>query len=221
MKFLQISMLLAAVLAGNVSSASAVTINFNGSPNTSLSSYNEAGFNVAPNFGQFFIGNTNSCSPTCADNGSQWLMSFNSSGGSGFGDTIIIKALDNHAFTFNSFSGAEGPFDNTNPNDWAFGIKVIGVLIDNSVMFQDFTLDQINDGTGGVADFQSFTSSLSNSFVEIRFSGIAGQGHDFIIDNITLDNVVQVPEPHTIALLSLGLLGFAASRYKSTNNKNA
>lgn len=82
----------------------------------------------------------------------------------------------------------------------------------------------------------TFTALLNNSVVEqftangsrwgyYGFSGInldeihISAPSALLIDNLQIGNAV--PEPTSIALLGLGLLGFAASRRKSSNNKNA
>jgi hypothetical protein len=50
-------------------------------------------------------------------------------------------------------------------------------------------------------------------------AGYSGYGLQFAVDNMTINNAV--PEPTTVALLSLGLLGFRASRRKLPKNQHA
>lgn len=181
-------------------------------------SYSEAGYNFigTGGSGAIYNGVTTNCSPRCADNGTPWLGSFSSA--LGWADTIVMKAADGSLFSFASFDGAEAPYsvsgNAANNTYWASAIRVTGVLADNSLVNQDFTLDQINDGQGGVADFQSFTASLSGAFKELRFSGLQGNGRDFAIDNVTV-NAAAVPEPASLGLVGLALLGLVTLRRRA------
>ena len=78
-------------------------------------------------------------------------------------------------------------------------------------------------GTNAPADLQSFTFSfIANSNAStLRFTDFSTNNsinQDGLLDNVA---VAAVPEPTSIALLGLGLLGVVASRRKSARTKAA
>lgn len=199
-----------ALLMGS-GAASATVVTFGTSSQLNINSYAEAGYNFTGIGGQLYLGATGNCVfGGCADNGTPWLAAFGSNLGA-YTNTIVVKAADNSLFKLLSFDGAEAPFSILNPSNWAAAITVTGVLADDSLVTQTFTLDQVNDGTGGVADFESYTTNLSGAFKELRFTGVTGRGSGFAIDNLNLVAARSVPEPSSLALAALAVFGLGAA----------
>jgi hypothetical protein len=209
-------LLVAATLAGVATVAHADTIGFDTGTGSfgGITTYSEDGYNFGfTNPGTLGI-RSNNCSNagsgSCAQDGSFWLAGFTSQGGSAFGDTITMVAANGGAFTFSGFDGAETL--NNRPDFWAGQIQVVGIHADSSTVTQTFTLDGLDDGTGPGVDFQTFTSSSSDQFVELEFTGLTGAqgGHDFEIDNVVVNSAQSggsgsVPEPGSLLLMGSGL----------------
>jgi hypothetical protein len=199
-----------------VSSAGAAVIDFNSAPlNMFLDNgdtYTEADFTITQtaspgSFGLF--GQSSSCDPSCSDNGTTWLMQGNPVNGAFF----TVTRSGGGAFSMLGFDGAESFAER--PESWADAIQVIGNLVGGGQVTATFALDQINDGAGGVADFQSFLlpATFANlQSVEFRHFGTEGS-ENFIIDNINTV-AVAAPEPSSIALLGVGLAVFGIFRQR-------
>lgn len=236
----------AALVFASAASASAATITFQSNGTSEYgtfygnTTYSEAGFNVTgagpaggPYFDIFTIGY--GCTG-CPYNGPgniaaqiQYTFSGGDFGGGFFdyADTLVVSKADNSGFTFNGFDGAEF-FGAPSDQDRAAAIRVTGLRADNSSIFQDFTLDGINDGVGGVDDFQSFTSAMTDTFIRLYITGVPnigggeyfpgyGPGRDFSLDNLQLGDASPlggdpVPEPASMLLVGGGLALMARRR---------
>jgi hypothetical protein len=91
----------------------------------------------------------------------------------------------------------------------AHTVTVTGNLFGGGTIATTFTLDQVWDGTGGAADFQTFT--FDSSWANLQSATLQGAGanfsglnnsNGFAIDNI----VVTVPEPAGFAFIATPFL---------------
>jgi len=144
--------------------------------------------------GNFFQGTSTDCSPTCADNGTTDMMSFPFLGAP---QTMTLTRVGGGTFSLLSFDGAESYSQGSIV--WASAIQANG---------SSFILDQVNDGSGGVPDFQTFAAGLIN-VNSVVFSGVpnpSGNTH-FKIDNLVVEATAVPDQGHTWLLLLLGTGG--------------
>jgi hypothetical protein len=97
------------------------------------------------------------------------------------------------------------------PNNCLNTFSVTGVRANSSVIAQAFTPDGLVDGgPGGVVDFQTF-SFVGNwtNLVSVMWTH-TGSGTTqgiFALDNIGVDQPAAIPEPSTLTLVGLDVLG--------------
>lgn len=227
-------------LGGGVAGATTLTFATGGSFGTFYgdTTYSEAGFDISgtgpaagPYKDIFHVGSSCTGCPFQPDGYAYASIQYTFSGGShslfgfySYASTLILRKSDLSAFTMQGFQGAEffGPPFNS---DHASAIRVTGIRGDASTYIQDFLIDDVNDGTGPLPDFQTFSFGSSDAFVEMQFTGLPGvlgeyfpgygPGLDFTIDNIVLDEgpaPPEVPEPLTLAMVGSGLAVMARRR---------
>jgi len=140
---------------------------------------------------------TTGCAP-CVDNDSRYLV--HSDGGQPGRFPIITMTADNAIpFRLLSFDFAEDQLGAR----FAERIEVTGFRNDGTTVFAQFYLDGINDGSGGLDDFQTaIVTDQFRNLISVQFFGPVvspGENDDetkaFSLDNI---RIVQVPEPITI-----------------------
>ena len=124
---------------------------------------------------------------------------------------LTLDRLDGDAFALIAFDGAESVYPQVDP-EW---ILVTGFRQDGSTVSHRFDIDQVNDGTGPLNDFQTFTLPIGfHNVVAVSFLGrkqsALGQA-DFSMDNVIVGP--SVPEPRLVALLlAAGCVALRAQR---------
>lgn len=177
------------------------------------------GFSLTPIGGSVAtILNSGNCSPLCASNGTQTLVAGGIQAGPPHTNPVTMVDVGGGTFVLLGFDFAEfvqgGHISN------ATQISITGHIFGGGTISQLFTIDGFNDGPGGGTDFESaalIAGWASSLLTSLDFSGIKpadGNSWGFSLDNINVNSEIsqRVPEPGTLAIFGLGLLGLGLAR---------
>jgi hypothetical protein len=165
-------------------------INFDGPPVVApgtgvlVTNYFESGMTFQSLPGSHFSRWGAATDPRDPDNGTAFLRA-------ALGDSLMFRFTNGSLFSLVSVDLAE--YSTVVPD--AVTVSFIGYHPDGSTVTESFTTDGIIDGTGPLADFQTFNFT---SFTDLTRVEIPTYG--WSLDNL----VVSVPEPMTTSLMVLG-----------------
>jgi hypothetical protein len=167
-----------------------------------VSDYSESGMLFQPLAGSDGFGRHGAATdPRDPDDGTAYLQA-------PLGSTLMFGLTDRSVFDVVSVDLAE--YSTVVPDPVT--VQFIGYHVDGSTVTTSFTTDGIIDGTGPLADFQTFYFDSKDwsglTHVEIPSFG-------WSLDNL----VVTVPEPSAGALLLVGALTLGALRWRKRSSR--
>lgn len=188
---------------------------------------------IANNAGAIYVTNGARCDPACASNGTRTLTAAGEL--LGYADQVTVSLAAGGDFRITSVDAAElfpFPFLADGASVITFAGFADGALVTGGSLM----LDQLVDGPGGFNDFQTFV--LSGAVVDtFVFTGLGSlTGNDgFTLDNLVVEIVdggpdpdpdpdpdpVEMPEPGSMALGALGLIGMSLARRRSAGRAAA
>jgi hypothetical protein len=166
-----------------------------------VTNYNESGMLFTPLLGSYGFGRYGASYPSDPQDGTAFLKA-------ALGDSLMFRFANGSAFDLASVDLAE--YSTGQP--YPVTVQFIGYYTDGSTVTSSFTTDGIIDGTGPLADFQTFYFDSKDwsglTRVEIPSFG-------WSLDNL----VVAVPEPSAGALLLLGSLALGALKWRKPSSR--